>query len=164
MKFLTSYRSKQHWFAFLSRFLKINFAINLSKYEINVMKYITFLSKAELDLHCIASDICWILQKARKLYVKVSKNWYKKHINKLFPSLLLFWKEAGNLGSKFNIFTEYERMQKHSKPTSVCSLIWSCNFSFGSSLNLSIKQELLLYTRRTLFVYLASVLNSWSVN
>ena len=26
---------------------------------------------------------------------------------------------------------------------------------FGSSLNLSIKQELLLYTRRTLFVYLA---------
>ena len=109
MEFLTSNRSKQHWFAFLSRFLKINFAIYLFKYEINVMKYLTFLSKEELHLHCIASDICWILQKARKLYVKVSKNWYKKHINELFPSLLLFWKEAGNLGSKFNFL---QRMKK----------------------------------------------------
>ena len=115
MKFLTSYRSKQHWFAFLSRFLKINFAIYLLKYEINVMKYLTFLSKAELDLHCIASDICWILQKARKLYVKVSKNWYKKHINELFPSLLLFWKEAGNLESKFNFLHSKNKVSTECK-------------------------------------------------
>ena len=161
MEFL---RSKQHWFAFLSRFLKINFAIYLFKYEINVMKYLTFLSKAELDLHCIASDICWILQKARKLFVKVSKNWYKKHINKLSFPEPSFLKGSGQFGVKIQFFTENEKMYKHSKPTSVCSLIWSCNFSFGSSLNLSIKQELLLYTRRTLSVCLASVINSWSIN
>ena len=81
------------------------------KYEINVMKYLTFLSKAELDLHCIASDICWIYQKARKLYVKVSKNLYKKYINEeLFPSLLLFWKEAGILGSTINFSHSMEEL------------------------------------------------------